>query len=68
MRKCQAKWQPKQIRANSMKITNEKYQSQIRELSRVLYDFYSKRNVPAEITFESLEDRILKPRKERRAA
>jgi hypothetical protein len=51
-----------------MKIQNEKYQSQIRELSRVLYDFYSRRGVPQEITFESLEDRIMKPRKERRVA
>ena len=68
MRKAKQKWQPKQIRENSMKITNEKYQSQIRELSRVLYDFYSKRRVPEEITFESLEDRILKSTRERRAA
>jgi hypothetical protein len=68
MRKRQTKWQPKQIRANSMQIPNVKYRSQIRELSRVLYDFYSKREVPEEIMFESLEERMLKSTKERKAA
>lgn len=66
MRKCQAKWQPKQIRANSMKIQNEKYRHQVRELSRVLYDFYTKRSQPEEIQFDDLETRIDRPR--RRAA
>jgi len=66
MRKCQAKWQPKQIRANSMKIQNEKYRHQVRELSRVLYDFYARRKPAAEIQFEDLETRMIRPK--RRAA
>ncbi len=66
MRKRQSKWQPKIIRANSMKIQTEKYRHQVRELSRLLYDFYSKRKPGSEIKFEDLETELSHPK--RRAA
>jgi hypothetical protein len=42
-----------------MKIQTEKYRHQVRELSRVLYDFYAKRSQPEEIRFQSLETKIV---------
>ncbi len=66
MRSKKAKWEPIKIRAKTYAIKPEKYEAQVRELSRLLYDFYSKRKPNAEIKFEDLETGLSRPR--RRAA
>jgi hypothetical protein len=66
MRSRKAKWEPIKIRAKTYAIPTEKYEAQIKHLSRLLYGFYSKRKPDTEIKFEDLETQLSRPR--RRAA
>ena len=55
MKKRNQKWNPKLICANRCLIPNDRYNAQIKSLSRLLYDFYAKKKPTEEIHFQGLE-------------
>lgn len=66
MKKRNQKWNPTLIRATQCLIPSARYNAQIKDLGRLLYDFYAKKTPTEEIKFEALQPKTV--RSKRKAA
>jgi hypothetical protein len=63
MKKRNQKWNPTLIRATQCLISQERYNAQIKDLGRLLYDFYAKKKPTEAIQFETLQPKPVRPKR-----